>query len=217
MLVKTVVILGIALLLTGPSPAQDKDKKKGGRGGFGVAGLMANESVQKELKLSDEQIEKAKKAAVDVAGKFRDDFAKFKDASPEEKSALRQKMTDEAFKVLGDILKPEQMKRLKQIELQQTGLVDANAQKELKLTDEQKEKIKKIAEETSQKRREIMKEAQGGDFKGVREKVESLTKESRAKESAVLSEEQKKQWKDMTGEPFEVKFEMRRRGSKSDT
>jgi hypothetical protein len=215
-LCKTVVLLGLALLLAEPSAAQDKDKKKGNRGGgFGVVGLLTNESVQKELKLGDEQIEKAKKAAEELRGKFREDAAKLKDATPAERAEFVQKVSDEAYKVLNDVLKPEQVKRLKQIELQQTGLSSPAAQKALKLTDEQKEKVKKIAEETTQKRREIMKEAQG-DFKGAMEKVATLTKESHEKEGAVLTDEQKKQWKEMTGEPFQIKFEFRRPG-KSDT
>ena len=51
--------LGLVALLAGPAAAQ-------GRGGFGMFGgggfamLLGNESVQKELKLDDKQVEKAK-------------------------------------------------------------------------------------------------------------------------------------------------------------
>jgi len=49
--------LSLVALLSGPAAAQ------GGRGfgrGGSVAGLLGNESVQKELKLEDSQIEKSK-------------------------------------------------------------------------------------------------------------------------------------------------------------
>ena len=62
-LLRGVVGLGLVALLSGPAFAQ------GGRGGFGMMGgggiamLIGNESVQKELKLDDTQVTKAKELA----------------------------------------------------------------------------------------------------------------------------------------------------------
>jgi hypothetical protein len=206
---KMATLVAILGLVAGESTGQEKGQ--GGRGaGSTAAGLILNGSVQKELKLSDEQIEKAKKAAEEILSDAKDDFKKFKDATPEERSEMVQKISDKAHKALNDVLKPEQIKRLKQIELQQRGLGDTNSQKALKVTDEQKEKLKKIGEETAEKRREIAKESKG-DFKAMQEKMSTLRKDEREKQSAVLTDEQKKQWKEMTGEPFEVRFEFRKK------
>ena len=47
----------------------------------------------------------------------------------------------------------------------------------------------------------------GGDPQENRKKMQTLQKETMEKVSAVLTDDQKKTWKEMTGEPFEVKFE----------
>jgi hypothetical protein len=109
---------------------------------------------------------------------------------------------------VSDVLKPDQIKRLKQIELQQAGPADPDAQKELKLSDDQKAKIKEIADKSREEGREIFSTAKG-NFQEALEKMTKLRKQTQEKELAVLSDAQKKQWKDMTGEPFEVKFEPR--------
>ncbi|MBY0527386.1 MAG: hypothetical protein K2R98_28580 [Gemmataceae bacterium] len=190
---KVLAVMGAAILLAAPALAQF-----GPRGG-----LITNASVQKELKLSDDQIEKAKKVGMDVQAKFKDDKLG-KDATPEEREARRKKVSAEMHKQLGDVLKAEQLKRYKQIELQQVGLADTDAQKELKLTDEQKGKLKTISDDTRMKVREVFKDGKGAE---ALEKIQKLNKEGKEKQVDVLNADQKKQWKEMTGEPFEIKFE----------
>jgi cysteinyl-tRNA synthetase len=193
-----IAAIGVALLLRAPALAQI-------RGGGGV--LLANAGVQKELKLSEDQIEKVKTAVKDVVAKLKDD-SPGKDATPEQRAEFGKKMSEATHKAVADILKPEQLKRLKQIELQQTGPADPDAQKELKLSDEQKAKIKKIAEDSREEGRDIFKSAKG-NFQEALEKMTKLRKQTQEKELAILSDAQKKQWKDLTGEPYEVKFEPR--------
>jgi len=213
-ILKVAAIFSALVLLAGEAEGQDK-KKRPGAGGFRAmgtaAGLVQNASVQKELKLSEEQIEKSKKIATEVVDKFKDDLAKLtKDSKPEERAELNKKVSDEAYKAFGDLLKTEQVKRLKQIEAQVAGLGNASNQKELKLTDKQKDEIKKIVDQTNEKRMEIFKDAKG-DFKAAREKMTELTKEAREKQAGVLDDAQKKQWKEITGDPFEIAFERTRR------
>ncbi len=59
--------------------------------------------------------------------------------------------------------------------------------------------------------REIFQNAQG-NFREAGEKAGALRKETMEKVMALLTDEQKKAWKDMTGEPFEVRFEGTRGG-----
>ena len=150
-----------------------------------MARLLGNSGVQKELKLTDEQIDKAKKVAQDLREKYQDDFAKLRDAKPEERrekfQGLSKKISAEAQKALAGILKPEQLKRLKQIELQQIGLADTDAQSALKLSDDQKQKLKTIAEDSTKEMREIIKNAQG-NFEEAREKITKLRKETKEKQ-----------------------------------
>lgn len=197
---KLIAICGAALIVAAPALAQF-------RGPVGGGSLATNASVQKELKMTDEQIEKAKEALKTVGTKFKDDRPG-KDATPEQRAEFGKKVSEATTKALADILKPEQVKRLRQIELQQRGITDADAQKELKLSDEQKTKIKEIGDKSREEMGNIFKNAQG-NREEAREKMTKLRKETQEKQTAVLTDAQKKQLKEMQGEAFEVKFEPR--------
>lgn len=189
----------------------------GGRGfgPLGIAGLLANKSVQEELKLSDEQQEKLKKAVEEVNAKFKDDLAAA-GMDREKRQKVRGEINTAIAKTAGDILKPEQLKRVKQIEAQVAGVrafAIERIQKELKLTDKQQEKIKELGETLRKDREEIFK-----DIGTDREKRQEATKKMLAKNkealekiSSELTDEQKKTWKELTGAPFEIKIEPRRR------
>src|SRR5712692_38077 len=126
---KVAIVFGLALLLAVPAAAQQRQRGQGqgqgrgqGRGGFGfggIAGLINNEGVQKELKLDGDQLEKAKAAGQKVQEKHQDEFAKLQDLSREERGAkmgaIQQTISAETFKELDSILKPDQIKRLKQL------------------------------------------------------------------------------------------------------
>jgi hypothetical protein len=183
------------------------------RGGMGFGGglgfLAQNPSVQKEIKVTDEQKDKLKDAMTKVREDHKDDFAKFRDLSQEEKQKLMKTFSDESDKALGKVLDDKQMKRLRQIGLQQQGAAafgNPEVQKKLKLADDQKEKIKAINEEAGAKQRELF---QGGFNEETRTKMMELRKETMEKVNGVLKDDQKKAWKEMTGEPFEVQFQPR--------
>lgn len=193
----------------------------GGGGGMMMRGnmgmLVMNKSVQQELKLSDEQVEKVEKIVKEMREKGRAQFQKLGDLNEEER---RQKMQtamregrERLTKALDGVLKDDQMKRLKQISWQQRGAEafnDPEVQKALKLTSEQKDKLKTIREDAMKEGGEIFRNA-GDDREGVRGKLETLHKDTTEKAMAVLTEDQKARWKELVGEPFEVKMEPRRR------
>ncbi|HVK09507.1 MAG TPA: hypothetical protein VM597_12090 [Gemmataceae bacterium] len=124
------------------------------------------------------------------------------------------------------ILKPEQSKRLKQISLQNAGLrgITSADAADLKLSDDQKSKIKSIATELDKDVAELSPMGKGGFGGGgggrvspeTREKIANLRKEAMEKATEVLTADQKTKWKEMTGEPFEVKFEFARPKKKDD-
>jgi len=201
----------VAALLVGLVVAQ---RFFGGGGGFGGAGLLENKSVQEELKMSEEQTTKAKKAIQDVRAKYKEDFGKvfqIEDKSERDPkfAELAKKVNDETMKEVDEILKPEQIKRFKQIQLQVRGpdaYRDEEVQKTLKLTDDQKDKIKTIMEDFGKEAQEIFKDA-GGDFKAAGKKVQDLRKETQDKITGLLTDDQKKAWTELTGKPFELKME----------
>jgi Spy/CpxP family protein refolding chaperone len=215
-----IVVLGLAALLAGQAEAQ----RGGGRFGGGFGGsLLDNQSVQKELKLTDDQIKKVKEVTQSVRDKHREELDALRkqgaQADREKRQELFRTIGEETNKALAEVLTPEQNKRYKEITLQQRGAQafnDEEVQKTLKLTDEQKEKIKTINEDAAKERRELFPRrggAGGGGppnpaaFEEMRKKMTALNKETMEKVTAVLTDDQKKAWKDLVGAPFEIKFE----------
>ena len=225
---KTLLVLSLAGLLAGPALAQ-RGQGRGGRGGFGGGPdtLALNPSVQKELNLSEDQIQKIKDVTQSIRDKHKDESDAVRNLQGDERrekgQELRKKISDETNQALAGILKPEQSKRLKEITLQQRGpqaFNDPETQKALNLTDDQKDKIKTINEDSAKDMRELFPQggrrgAGGGGggavdpaaFKERMTKVAAIRKETMDKVTSVLTEDQKKTWKEMTGQPFEVKYE----------
>jgi hypothetical protein len=221
------VVLGVAVLMAGPALGQGR-----GRGRGNIPPLATNKSVQQELKLTEEQVKKVGETVAEVDKKHEDDLAEIRKIEDmmERGTKMRELMatkTTEVNKALADILKPDQLKRYKQIELQQRanspfggGLAGVFATPEiateLKLTDDQKEKIKGIGEDFQKDAADARANA-GGDFAAMQEKMTAMRKEVTTKITGLLTDEQKKTWKEMTGEPFEVKYPMGGgRGKKKD-
>jgi hypothetical protein len=110
--------------------------------------------------------------------------------------------------LLKEVLKPEQLKRLRGITLQQEGglaLGQEDVQGELKITQEQLKKFMAITQELQRKIQALIKEAQsGGKPEELRPKVLKIREEYAKKLEAVLTGEQTKKWKDMLGKSFDL-------------
>lgn len=182
----------------------------GGIGGFGGGSmnlkslLLTNTALQEELKVSDDL--KAK-------------FTKFQEAQREEMSKMQGmgsddeaqiarlkmqiKMIEDRMAIMKD-LSSEQTKRLSQIENQQMGLrafTNDKVVEALKLSDDQKDKIKTINEELNADTRELFTAGFGQD---TQRKMQALRDEAMDKAVELLTANQRKQWKDMTGEKFDM-------------
>jgi hypothetical protein len=184
--------IAVAILAVSPALAQ---RQRGGGGGLGM--YLNAKSVQEELKLSE-----------DDAKKITDELGKLgRDLKPEERA-------EKTAKILSDNLKPDQLKRLNQIMWQRGGLSgainNADVQTALKVDDKQKEKIKTIEEDFAKARRELFQGGGGGG--GNREKMQELRKKADEDLNAVLTDDQKKAWKDLLGTEFkgEIPPPMRR-------
>jgi hypothetical protein len=234
-----VLTLGLSAVLAAPSFAQRQPGQ--GRGQFGagqggVGALLAMEPVQKELKMEKEQVDKTTEAVKKVRDKHADEYTKLADLAAEERTKKRTELTkmvnEETLASVGEVLKPEQMKRLKQLELQRAGtnaFTREEVAKGLVFTTEQTEKVKTITDESNTKMRELMGGGRGaGGAGGARpargqgganpnaEKIAALRKETLEKVTAVMTDEQKGKWKEMTGETFEFPAPTRRPVPKKD-
>jgi hypothetical protein len=216
---KMVLACGVVALLAAPAMAQRPGGGRGFRGGgFGAnpAMLLGNKSVQQELKVESTQADKLNTLAQGIAEKQRAALEKLADASQEERrekmAQLRQEANADVQKNLTEILKPEQVKRFRQLEIQQAGILAAPAMprvsEALDLTDDQKSKFRTIQEEQGEAMRGLFGGGGGGgDREAARQKMLDLRKKGQDKAMAVLTDSQKASWKELTGEPFEVKFE----------
>jgi Spy/CpxP family protein refolding chaperone len=212
-MLRGVVGLGLVAMLAGPALAQGGGRGMGMMGGGGVAMLIGNESVQKELKLDDTQVTKAKELADKNREKMMAAREETKDLDQEERrtkmTELNKEISDSTLKAIGEFFKPEQVARLKQISYQTRGAMafsDPEIAKKLNITDAQKDEIKSITDESNAAMRELFAGFQD-DREGTMKKIAEHRKETLAKVVAKLNDEQQKTWKEMTGAPFELKME----------
>ncbi|MGP0065720.1 MAG: hypothetical protein ACLQGP_19210 [Isosphaeraceae bacterium] len=210
----TMVGLGLAALLTSPALAQGRGGF--GRGGGGLTMLLGNASVQKELKLDEAQVEKAKELSEKMRAESREKMQGLQDLSQEEQRAKRQEITREinasVLKSAGEFLKAEQVTRLKQISHQVMGLQafnDPEVAKKLNLTDTQKADIQEINRETESTRGLITQDSTPEERAEAMKKMTEARKAGLLKVEAKLNDEQQKAWKELTGAPFTLVMEPR--------
>jgi hypothetical protein len=230
----TIMTLCLVVLLAGPAMAQRGQRGQGqrgqGRGGQQnpVATLLQNESVQKELQLDEGQIAKVKEAVKTVQSKYQDASAKLRDLPQEERREkgreLSKTVANDTLQSVSSILKPDQTKRLKQIQLQRSGsraFNEPDVQQTLKLTAEQKESIKTIQDDATKAMQALAPAGRGqGGNRGARpqgttDPRATLRKETMEKLLSVLNYDQKKMWHEMTGEPFQIVRAPRQRGQEN--
>jgi hypothetical protein len=188
-----------------------------GPGGLSSADvLLQYPAVQAELKLTEEQVTKIKEIVQEIRVKHREDFDKVRDLGQEERREkaleLMKLISQETMQRLKGVLTAEQAKRLDQIRIQEEGMrafTDAKVQRAIKLTDEQNEKLRAVTDELARKTSSIFQTGGQGDFRDKLNKVFAVRKQAMEKAVALLNAEQKKIWKELTGEPFELKLEPR--------
>lgn len=195
-----------AVAICSPALAQ----RGGGRGGFGggrmaggnLLGLLGQKPVQEDLKLTDDQVKKVD----EQVEKQREVFAALRDLSPEERQKEAATQAEASKKSLSEILKEDQLKRLKQISLQQRGgqaLADPEVASALNLTTEQKDRITAIQDGVQSQMRELFQAgAAGGDREELQKKGQELRTATDQKVLAVLTDAQQAKLKEMKGEPF---------------
>jgi hypothetical protein len=182
----------------------------------GAVGLLSARGVQEELKLSREQAE----ATARLAAKYRDAFGETFGKGPTEVHAYYEGLAKQE-QALVEGLKPEQVRRLKQIALQQRGgaaLADAEVAEALGLNAEQKARVRSLLWAEGRKaknmpagpiafhpdpRRRPDKDRGSGFGDGHKDKDRDRAGAGLGEPLLdVLTAEQKARWKEMTGEPF---------------
>jgi Spy/CpxP family protein refolding chaperone len=179
-----------------PPPGGPRGPGGGGPGGFN---LYANETVQKDLALTEAQKESIKSISDDFRSSMRDLSQEDRQSKMPE---LRKAMEDKIAVVLTD----KQKARMKEIRLQVQGpaaLSTKEVAAALKLTDDQAQKIADLNKSLDDARREAFQGGGGGD-PDAREKLATLRTETNDKILAVLSSEQKASFEKMQGAKIDL-------------
>lgn len=185
--------------------------------GAGKPILLANDGVKKEIKLTDEQDKQIRQIVGEVKEKYQPEFRKAQGDRQKQLSLLAdstRETRERLNKALPDILKPDQMKRLNQIQVQVNGIASfkrPEVQQQLKLTDEQKAEIRRIGNGLKRDLAVVIKDTSSAPLRklpGALRKIKELKNEATDKAVGKLTGEQKKTWHEMTGEKFDFQLQL---------
>lgn len=209
------LLMGVALIaLAQPAQAQRGPGGFGGpggfsRGGFGgfrgvdLMGALRRESVQEELKLSEEQKTQLEQLQERLRSQRGEQFRGFDPNLSEEERMARfreqfEKSRKENEAELQKILTDDQFRRLRQLALQSAGvqgMLQDESAADLKLSDKQKEDLQKLREERDQAF------GSGRIWSQPREDQQKFNEEWNAKALTILSPTQAKAWQEKIGPP----------------
>ncbi len=210
-LARYVLTAALCVAAVGSAQAQRPGGGGGGPGGGGQGGMnvrsliVTSKPLQEELKVTEAQVTKFKELAEKQSEAMKGVVA-FGGDEEEQIAAMevRLKLMKERVAFIKATLSAEQQKRLGQIEKQTLGsgaFTNAKVAKELAITEEQTEKIKTINTDMQKDMRELF---QGGFDADAQKKMATLRTETSEKIVKVLTDDQQKKWKDMTGETFDT-------------
>lgn len=184
--------------------AQPGGRQRNPFGGTTGIGLLTQEAIQKELELVGDQIDDIKALQEEQRETMREVIADGRGGDRAEMMGKLRDMNKGYEAKASDILLPHQVKRLKQLMVQDqsrrgggatSGSLPENIIEELGITDEQLEEMKKKAEEVT---------------KEMNEKIAKIRAEAQDDVLSVLDKDQQSRYKEMVGKAFQ--FPARNRG-----
>ena len=217
--VRSLLLLSVLLLLGVVMVSQTEAQSRGLRRGS-FLGIIGAEQVQKELKLSEEEVEKVKKLAEKMRAEMGEQFGKVREIEDQQKRrekmiALSEEFDEKARNAIREIVSDKQIMRVYQIRLQLRGDLFGLNHKwiagQLKLTDEVKKKLAELDKATQEKVseaytaiRDLSQEERRKKFGEIREKIGKIRAESNEKALGLLTDEQKEQYAKFKGEEFKI-------------
>ncbi|HKB37426.1 MAG TPA: serine/threonine-protein kinase [Gemmataceae bacterium] len=173
--------------------------------GPGPSMLLRHPGVHDDLRLSEQQRTTIRDLDERFASQRRETFGEFAKLSSEERRKRFVALALAHEKAYAEALTPAQVARLRQIDLQQRGafaFLDTEVAKTLQLKREQRVKIRALLDGATFAMFEP-RPREGGPppFGGTR--IHDAWRETQTKMLDVLTPDQKKKWKEMTGESFQ--------------
>jgi hypothetical protein len=186
--------------------------------------LLSNRSIHDELKVTPEQAAKLDALDRNLVAESRERARKLQELPPDERrKAMQENLKasqvnfrqtwEERHRKLAEFLSPEQIKRFDQISVQRAGFAAftmlPHVRDRMKFTEDQVATLLEVQEELAQMAapRAALQQKILQDPEGMRKKSDEATKAATAKIVAVMTDEQKKTWADLTGPPFQIKYE----------
>ncbi|HEY2250851.1 MAG TPA: hypothetical protein VGH74_07305 [Planctomycetaceae bacterium] len=189
--------LALTILAFWAAPAWAAEKMVPEEGAIELM-LLRQQSVQRELKLTADEVEKINKFAAQQWAKAQ----KAHETSATEQDKTFKDMAQENHSFIEKTLKKEQAKRMHEIVLQKTGilaLTRKDVASKLKLTDDQIKKAHNLQREARRDAEELLHTTQKDQ---KRAKFRQLEETGRKHVMELLNDEQETTWKEMTGQPF---------------
>jgi Spy/CpxP family protein refolding chaperone len=171
--------------------------------------LVSRDKVQENLKLTKGQKEKLEQHLQELVPDAVRFFQKIEDLKPEERKkelqAYRPKARVKLAAFLKETLNEDQRKRLRQLELQREGLRNGEIWKDLQVTDEQRKQFMAMMRRAQKETQLLLEELQQSrKLREIQPKVIKVRDELEGNLEALLTDAQKKQWKEMLGKPMDL-------------
>jgi hypothetical protein len=169
--------------------------------------------AQAELNLSAEQKQKVQKRLQGTLQEAMQFFQTLGGRNGEDRDkalqSYREKAQGSLRGFLDGLLNEEQLKRLRQLEMQQEGsfalVARPDVGQELKITEDQRKQLLGVIHDMEMKIAPLVKELQsGGNPQEIGPKIMKVRKDQESRLEAVLTVAQKKQWKEMLGKPLDL-------------
>lgn len=197
-------------LIAGISFAQPPGGGRGGMGG-GLTGLVKSKDVVADVKLTEEQVKKLEELDKKMSEKRRSAMQEAQGDREAMMSAM-QEIGKETEKGLGEIVNADQLKRLKQLQLQSSikngGLMmtlgNPEVAKSMNFNEEQQEQLKGFREDMMNTMGELRQS--GADQAEMMKKMQEYRTSVDKKLAKLLTADQTKKLKELQGEEFKGAF-----------
>ena len=182
-------------------------RRGGGPGGGGSAEMLRNELVQKELGLTEDQLQKLEEAQRGMRDnpEIRELFSKMREVPSEERGAVFAEIRAVMERQVTSVISEDQKKRLGELVLQRQGMrafADDKTAESFGLSEDQRSKAKAIVEEYEGKRREVRFNRDLSD-EDRDAQLEKLSAERDEKVGAILTADQKAAFTKRQGQVFD--------------
>jgi hypothetical protein len=217
----TGMLVGNLVLAQEQGPRASSNASGTGLAGGAILMLVGAEQIQKELKMSEDQVGKVRKLEDEQLASMAGVFT-LPPVERDQRLADIQKQGAELDKKVKDLLSAEQSTRLGQIQLWMGGVAvlttDQEAAKAVKLTETQKDKIKMIIEENLRKRAELSKGLRGArreEQAKIRQELAALKNDGETACITILTDVQMSRFEELRGPKFEFDEERAKRESRA--